>query len=299
MNVRAHGGFVKTDRITGAITLAAPAKVNLYLHVVGRRADGYHLLDSLVAFTELADTITARPAGELSLSLDGPFSGAVDASEDNIVIRAARALSAAAGAPARVHFNLTKRLPVAAGLGGGSADAAAALRALMALWNVSGRDVDLPAVAQLLGADVPACLAGHNAFISGIGETITPSPALPRAGLLLVNPGVMLATQSVFGMRRGGFSPVARFDDAPRDAAALAVLLEERTNDLTAPAARLCTVIEDVLATLAAAPGCLLARMSGSGATCFGLFADVIAAETAAGPVRREGWWTAATQIKA
>ncbi len=281
----------------GAVTRAAPAKINLYLHVTGRRGDGYHLLDSLVAFAELADTVTVRPADTLGMSLDGPFSGAVGAGDGNLAVRAARALAEAAETPAKVHINLTQRLPVAAGVGGGSADAAATLKALCALWSIPPGRVDLAALGQALGADVPVCLAGRGAFVGGVGERITPGPDLPAAGLLLVNPGVALGTREVFEARRGAFSRAARFSDVPGDAAALAALLGRRRNDLTAPATALCPAIGDALATLAATPGCRLARMSGSGATCFGLFDDAGAARRAAAFVGREGWWVAATRV--
>ena len=277
------------------ITRAARAKVNLYLHVTGRRADGYHTLDSLVVFTELADSVTVCPAVGLSLAVDGPFAADLGAARDNLVWRAAGALAEAAGVPADAEIRLTKRLPVAAGLGGGSADAAAALLAMRQLWGGDGADV--AALAADLGADVPACLAGVAAFIGGIGEDVTPAPALPAAGLVLVNPGVPLATPRVFAARSGDYSGPERFAEPPETAADLAALLGQRRNDLTVAAVGLCPPIGGVLAALEAAPGCRLARMSGSGATCFGLFDDLDAARHGAAAVARPGWWVAPTRL--
>jgi 4-diphosphocytidyl-2-C-methyl-D-erythritol kinase len=265
----------------------APAKVNLFLHVTGRRADGYHLLDSLAVFGPAADTVTAEPAEALSLELAGPFGAALVAEPDNLVLRAARLLAEAAGVPARARLRLEKRLPVASGIGGGSADAAAALRALARLWGVS---VPLEPLAARLGADVPVCVASRAARMRGVGEVLAAAPALPECGLLLVNPGVALATPEVFRARVGGFRPEVALPDSWPDAAAMAAELRGLSNDLEAAAISLRPVIAEVLAAIAAAPGCLLARMSGSGATCFGLFASAAAAE-AAGRGMPSGWW--------
>ncbi|MBL8838951.1 MAG: 4-(cytidine 5'-diphospho)-2-C-methyl-D-erythritol kinase [Alphaproteobacteria bacterium] len=284
-----------------AASAPAPAKINLYLHVVGRRADGFHLLDSLVAFAGVGDLVAARPADALTLALDGPFAADLAAAPggDNLVLRAARALAAAAAIAPRAAIALTKSLPVASGIGGGSADAAAALRALVRLWGVTIDDAALARVAASLGADVPVCLAGRTSFMGGIGEEIAPAPALPPAGLVLVNPRIALPTPAVFKRREGPFSPPARFAAAPRDASELAALLAGRGNDLTAPARAIVPAIDDVLAALAASPGCLLARLSGSGATCFGLYADPDAAHAAAAWIaaRHAAWWIAGTRI--
>lgn len=280
---------------TAAHRLAAPAKINLYLHVTGRRDDGYHLLDSLVVFAELADVLEIRAGRALSLAVDGPFAAGAGPKEDNLVLRAAKALAEAADVAAGADFHLTKNIPAAAGLGGGSADAAAALSGLMTFWDIPAGKVDLAAVGLALGADLPACLAGRPVFVGGIGEEIDPAPPLPAAGLLLVNPGVALSTPSVFAGRRGGFSPPARFTEAPASADELADILRHSQNDLTESACRLTPVIADVLKAIEAAPGCRLARMTGSGATCFGLFDDRATAESALPAVRRDGWWSAAT----
>jgi 4-diphosphocytidyl-2-C-methyl-D-erythritol kinase len=290
-----------------AVLRAAPAKLNLYLHVVGRRpADGrpgagYHELDSLVAFADVHDTVAAAPADALSLSLSGPFAGALAREADNLVLGAARALAAAAGIAPAARLVLAKRLPVASGIGGGSADAAAALSALASLWRLDLAPGRLAEIALALGADVPVCLAGRAAQMSGIGEIVRPAVSLPPAGLVLVNPGVALPTPSVFAARRGDFDAPAPLDRAPESAAALAAALRRRRNGLTAAAIGLVPEIAEVLAALEGAPGCLLARMSGSGATCFGLFADKAAADAATAALARghRRWWMASARLVA
>jgi 4-diphosphocytidyl-2-C-methyl-D-erythritol kinase len=271
------------------IRVDAHAKLNLYLHVVGRRDDGYHLIDSLAAFAALHDTLTAAPADTLTLAVDGPFAAALATESDNLVLRAARALAAAHGREPRARLQLTKRIPVAAGLGGGSADAAAALHALARLWNV-----DIPSALPLrLGADVPVCLVGRPASMSGIGEHLTPAPALPEVALLLVNPGIGVATRDVFDRRSGGYSPPSPIAETAGDAAGLARLLGSRRNDLTEAAASIAPPIRAALSAVAATEGCLLARMSGSGATVFGLYASDAAAAGAAALVgeAQPSWW--------
>ena len=275
-----------------AVREAAPAKVNLHLHVVGKRADGYHLLDSLAVFAGTGDEVRAEAADDLSLTLDGPFAAGLAAEQDNLVLRAARSLADWAGIAPRARLALTKNLPVASGIGGGSADAAAALRALVRLWGLTPPADALAALAARLGADVPVCLASHPARMGGIGEILTAAPRLPVCGLALVNPGVAVSTPEVFRARRGGFSAPADLPDAWPDAAAMAGDLVRLGNDLQAPAVALRPAIADALAAMAAAPGCRLARMSGSGATCFGLFDDdAAAASAAAGGLARPGWW--------
>jgi len=271
---------------------SAPAKVNLFLHVTGRRADGYHLLDSLAVFGPAADGLAARPANALSLALGGPFAATLSAEPDNLVLRAARALATEARYPGGAALTLEKHLPVASGIGGGSADAAAALRLLDRLWKTGLGEAALTALAAPLGADIPVCVASRPARMQGIGARILPAPALPECGLLLVNPGVQLATPDVFRARQGGFSTEATLPDAWADAGTMAADLRRLSNDLEAPALSLCPVIGDVLAALGAEPGCLLARMSGSGATCFGLFATPAEASSTARRMPR-GWWAA------
>ena len=270
---------------------AAPAKVNLHLHVTGRRADGYHLLDSLVAFAGTGDVLSASPAGPLSLRVAGPFAAALVGEPDNLVLRAARALATQAGVSTGASLVLEKKLPVASGIGGGSADAAAALRLLCRLWRLSPEPEMLQRLALGLGADVPVCLHGHTARMGGIGERLDPGPALPACGIVLANPGVAVATADVFRARRGPWSAPAALPGGWNDAAAMAADLRTLRNDLETAAVTLCPSIGDLLAILAAARGCLLARMSGSGATCFGLFADLAAARSALDLLQRPGWW--------
>ena len=282
-----------------AIRVGAPAKLNLYLHVTGRRADGYHELDSLVTFTALADTLEIAPAEAFELVVTGPFAHGLDAGE-NLAAQAATALAERLGRSAGVRISLDKRIPVAAGLGGGSADAAAVLRGLARLWRLGTERADeLREVALGLGADVPVCLDSRAACMAGIGERLSAPPRLPPCGVLLVNPGVPVPTGSVFAARRGPFSAASPIDQAPRDASALAALLRVRRNDLEKPAREQVPEIGLALARLAEAPGCLLARMSGSGGTCFGLFEDEAAAAGAAGAIARDhpAWWVQPTRL--
>ncbi len=287
-----------SGRDAGIVAVEAPAKVNLYLHVTARRSDGYHELDTLMVFTDLGDRLTVAPSDGLSLAVEGPFAGNLPTDpESNLVMKAARALAEAAGVVPTAAMTLTKNLPVSAGLGSGSSDAAAALKALARHWGIPAGSVDLSKIGLGLGSDIPGCLEARSIFVSGTGDRIAPTPPLPPADMLLVNPGVQLSTKSVFEARKGGFSPEARFDKAPGDVRALADLLENRTNDLTDPAIRLSPIIEEVLAAIDSAPGCRLARMSGSGATCFGLFDDAETATRAQEQIQRENWWAAVTRL--
>ncbi|SEI08541.1 4-(cytidine 5'-diphospho)-2-C-methyl-D-erythritol kinase [Paracoccus alkenifer] len=259
--------------------LLAPAKINLALHVTGRRVDGYHLLDSLVAFTALGDRVQVTPAAETSLTVTGPFADAVPAGADNLCLRALDAVGA------RAHVVLDKRLPPASGIGGGTADAAAVLRAL-------GRH---PAHPEALGADLPACLLSRPLRMRGVGELIQPLP-LPVLHLVLVNPRVETSTPAVFAAldRRDGDPMAGPVPSA--DAGSLLRWLETTRNDLQAPALSLRPVVGDCLAALAA-QGARFTRMSGSGATCFGVFPTAPAAQAAAQAIlaASPGWWVQAT----
>lgn len=271
----------------------APAKVNLALHVTGRRGDGYHLLDSLVVFAGTGDRITAEAAPDLTLALTGPRAAGLSSNEDNLVLRAARAMG-----PQGARLVLEKHLPVASGIGGGSADAAATLRALARL---RGQPLPPAAAVLALGADVPVCLAGRPARMSGIGETITPlAHPLPEAWLVLANPGAAVATPAVFAaLTRRDNAPLPR--DLPRlkTAAELAAFLRMARNDLEAAATMLLPGISALRSALSAQPGCLMSRMSGSGATCFGLFPDALTAAAAARALRMGSpdWWIEAAPI--
>jgi 4-diphosphocytidyl-2-C-methyl-D-erythritol kinase len=268
----------------------APAKINLWLNVVGRRADGYHLLDSLVAFTDLADEIEAVPSERLALVVDGPLAPALAGETENLVLKAARLLADRAGIAPRAALRLTKRIPVAAGLGGGSADAAATLRALVELWRVALPVDELFDLAARIGADVPMCLAGRPALVSGAGEQLAPAPPLPGCAILLVNPGAGLPTAEVFAARHGRFAPVRPLARPWTDLAGFAAALAERGNDLTEAAVALRPVIADVLGFLRNSEGARHAAMSGSGATCFALYESSQLAERAAAAVPAT-WW--------
>jgi 4-diphosphocytidyl-2-C-methyl-D-erythritol kinase len=296
------------------IAVAAPAKINLTLHVLGRRADGYHRLDSLVAFASLHDVVRVAHAPQsegvedatgLTLDLTGP--GAADLAADlaktpsreNLVLRAARALAAAAGiADPAAALRLYKTLPVAGGIGGGSADAAATLIALARLWRLDLTDAAMADIALPLGADLPVCLASRPTMMSGIGERLAPAPALPPLGVLLVNPRVALPTAAVFQALEG-FGEETRLAYQANDAASLLAALRAGRNDLETPARRLAPVVGEVLTALAELPDARLARMSGSGATCFALFDDAAAAADGARALgaRRDGWWIASGRL--
>ena len=287
----------------GIITETASAKLNLYLHVTALRPDGYHELDSLFAFTALGDVLTFEAADHVSLRVIGAFGAGLADEADNLVLRAARALHRQGGCkPGHgARITLEKTLPIASGIGGGSADAAATLRGLNRLWEVHLDDATLTALGADLGADVPACLLSKPVQVGGIGDVLNPATALPACWVVLVNPGVPVSTPAVF----------RRFDAAPVFSAAaplssvvsfddLVMALAARRNDLQAPGCIEAPVIHDVMAAMAAEKGCCLSRMSGSGATCFGLFAAEQDAETAADRIERAhpDWWVASTPLR-
>lgn len=284
------------------VTEFACAKVNLTLHVTGQRADGYHLLDSLVVFCGIGDRLDASVANTLSLKLEGPFARDVPADMDNLVLRAARQFAGDMG----VAFTLKKHLPPASGIGGGSADAAAAIRAVLRLREAKGlpdrpvNDAAHVAAALALGADVPVCLLSATARMRGIGERLDFIGPLPEVHIVLVNPRVAVPTPAVFKAlpQRQNRPMPDTLPDWP-DARALADWLKTQRNDLEQPALAIAPVISDVLASLAAQPGALIARMSGSGATCFALFetATVANAASAAIAAANPGWWTDAGPV--
>ncbi|AOO80956.1 4-(cytidine 5'-diphospho)-2-C-methyl-D-erythritol kinase [Bosea vaviloviae] len=335
--------------MSAALTTRARAKVNLSLKVLGRRADGYHELESLVAFAGVGDELTLEPGLELGLSIGGPLGGGLEADERNLVLRAARALADEAGPLRWGRFHLVKRLPVASGIGGGSADAAGALRLLARLNGIARGEPALLRAAARVGADVPVCLDSRARVMAGIGERLGEPLHLPPLFAVLVNPGVPVETAAVFralglqpalpavhegqakpSLRAQRSNPEAAALDAPLDCFAEPVLglaegktrvlamtrssvgaapgpttgliaaLAESGNDLEAPARRVAPVLGEVLAVLAALPGCRLARMSGSGATCFALFDDCRASAAAAKALQksRPGWWVKPTVLR-
>ena len=286
------------------LTEFAPAKVNLTLHVLGRRPDGYHQIESLVVFADVGDRLTLVPSGALELAVAGPTAMAAGASGDNLVLRAARALADRVPGLRLGRFQLEKQLPVAAGLGGGSSDAAAALRLLARENGIGPGDGRMHEAARAVGADVPVCLDPRARIMRGIGEVLSDPIDLPELPAVLVNPGVAVPTKTVFGaLAAPALIEPAQSDDfiaINTDAASLVSLLTARRNDLEIPAIKIEPAIADVLAALQATPGCLLARMSGSGATCFGLFGSVGAAQDAAERMQAAstGWWVRLTTFR-
>ena len=283
----------------------APAKVNLTLRVLGRRADGYHDIESLVAFADLSDRLSLSPGAGLALTVAGPWAQQAGVGADNLVLKAAQALLARAPDLVLGAFHLDKNLPVAAGLGGGSADAAAALRLIARANGLSGDDPRLYAAARATGADVPVCLEPRTRIMRGIGEQLSAPLALPPLHALLVNPRVALATRQVFAAWQPAAQPAAPLDFAAAtpDHARFIQALATQANDLEAAAIKLAPQIADVLASLRALDACRLARMSGSGATCFGLFDSAPAAQSAAHEMRAflggkfPRWWMSATRL--
>ena len=277
----------------------APAKVNLTLRVIGRRADGYHDIESLVAFADVGDALTFSPGGALALSVAGPTAAAAGQIADNLVLKAARALAERVERLKLGGFALSKRLPVAAGLGGGSADAAAALRLLARANGLAPDDPRLMQAARATGADVPVCLDPRPRFMRGIGDVLSDPLDLPRLFAVLLNPGVAVATKDVFA----ALAVPTAVQTAPAaictGTAALVDEIARGRNDLEGAAIELEPAIADALAVLRNLPGCRLARMSGSGATCFGLFDSMDAARGAARPLRvgYPDWWVRATAL--
>jgi 4-diphosphocytidyl-2-C-methyl-D-erythritol kinase len=285
-----------------ALTDEGRAKVNLTLRVIGRRTDGYHDIESVVAFADCADRLTLTPGPELTLQMSGPLAQACGATSDNLVLKAARLLAERVPNMKAGSFTLDKVLPVAAGIGGGSADAAAALRLLAQLNGLSLDDERLLEVALETGADVPVCLASRACDMTGVGETLLPL-SLPIIPCVMVNPCLPVATRDVFdalGLRSGellvGATDVFRGTDWPEAGASVedwVEVLADNTNDLEAPATRIQPVIGAVIAALNATNGAWLARMSGSGATCFAIYENTADAGRAADKIRRDhpDWW--------
>jgi 4-diphosphocytidyl-2-C-methyl-D-erythritol kinase len=298
------GGETEANRKSpaGALVAHGRAKVNLTLRVVGRRVDGYHELESVVAFADCADRLSLVPGSELQLKTTGPLAQACGDTADNLVLKAARLLGEHVPDLKRGGFTLDKVLPVAAGIGGGSADAAAALRLLAQANGLAIDDSRLIEVARLTGADVPVCLASHACVMTGVGETLLPL-TLPKLPCVLVNPRVPVATRDVFaalGLRNGellvGATDVFQAAGWPEDGASLEEWVEALaagTNDLEAPATRIQPVIGEVIAALNASNGAWLARMSGSGATCYAIFENTVEAQRAAQKIQitHPQWW--------
>ncbi|MEL7489742.1 MAG: 4-(cytidine 5'-diphospho)-2-C-methyl-D-erythritol kinase [Pseudomonadota bacterium] len=282
---------------------AAPAKINLYLHVGPVREDGFHELASLFVFAEDGDLVTVAPSDDVTLAITGPFAAALKEfpPEDNLVFKAAALLRAEFGVAAGAAITLDKRLPVAAGIGGGSADAAAALRALVRLWRLEVAEEALLRLAFALGADVPACLTRAPLNVTGAGECLADGPALPPLWICLINPRVAVSTGAIFrafdAVHTAPHGPALYPSAVIADVSDLEIMASQTRNDLQPFAVDLQPEIADVLQFLAHSPDILMSRMSGSGATCFGLFASIDAAAACAEKGRAKGWWSMASAI--
>jgi 4-diphosphocytidyl-2-C-methyl-D-erythritol kinase len=286
------------------LTDRAPAKINLTLHVVGRRADGYHELESLVAFSRAGDRLMLEPGDKLELHVGGPTAGASGDPEKNLVIKAARQLAEHVEGLRVGTFTLVKKLPVAAGIGGGSSDAAAALRLLARLNSLTPDDPRLFEAARATGADVPVCLAAKARMMHGIGEKLGPVLDLPPLPALIVNPRQPLETKPVFEFMKIAPGSETHFGSHPKIASgmsydALIAALRKSRNDMEDAASVLAPIVAKVLAILTAAPGCRVARMSGSGATCFALFDNCRAVGRARKAIAEAhpDWWVKATLL--
>jgi 4-diphosphocytidyl-2-C-methyl-D-erythritol kinase len=277
----------------------ARAKINLTLRVVGRRADGYHDLESLVAFADLADRLTLQPGSATALAIDGPYAGRSGPTVENLVLKAVAALRQRVNGLTAGQFQLEKNLPVAAGIGGGSADAAAALRLLARANGLPIDDPRLTDAALAVGADVPVCLASRPRIMRGVGEKLSPPLELPPLPAVLINPGVALATRDVFAKFAAAQPGAVSLGDVPRAFDAAIEFLGQHGNDLTPAAIACAPAVAGVLEALRAAPAVRLARMSGSGATCFGLFTIAAEAGAAAAALQaaHSGWWVRATTL--
>lgn len=285
-----------------SVTVTAPAKLNLFLHVVGKRSDGYHLLESLVAFAEFGDTLHVEPSGLLSLEIAGPFAEALQQeSHKNLVMRAATELRFRGGTAEGARMLLEKNIPIAAGMGGGSSDAATAIDELCRLWKLWGIDDIRHGIATALGADVKMCLKPKNCFVQGIGEKITPVSMAFDMGIVLVSSGTPLPTESVFKKLQGPYTPkLASLPSAFASAPQLIAYLADKRNDLQETAVAQVPEISDALHALRSTLGCGYAAMTGSGATCFGLYEDIDKSMQAAQAMRSTfpSWWIQATRLR-
>lgn len=280
--------------MSAALREIAPAKINLSLRIIGRRPDGYHDLESLVVFADFGDTLSLEPGDLTAVEIAGRFASASGAATDNLILKAARAAGLRAGT-----FSLEKNIPAAAGLGGGSADAAAALRLIARANGLATNDARLVAAARAIGADVPVCLDSRARIMRGIGDRLSEPLALPRLPALLVNPGGALPTAQVFAAFRAERVTAPPTGNLPLAPEKLRDWLERQDNDLTAAAIATVPAIADMLSALRALPGCWLARMSGSGATCFGLFDSTTSAAAAAPQLSAtyRNWWICPTTL--
>lgn len=281
------------DNNLSLISRVAPAKINLFLHVIGRRCDGFHLLDSLIVFADYGDYLEISQSEEIELAVHGPFSRDLPNNENNLVFRAAHLLVEAFDIKAGVTIRLKKNLPVASGIGGGSADAAACLTLLRDFWNINCDDEAITRIASRLGSDVPACLAGSAIRMENVGNSVQTVSGVPRFWAILVNPGVKLLTSEVFGNFGRDYKEETSISSYHYSFSNFIDYLSSLNNDLEHVACALQPSIRDVLESLTRLEGCVLARMSGSGATCFGIFSDLNAAKTGVELLsgQNRNWW--------
>lgn len=283
-----------------SITVFAPAKINLYLHITGRLASGYHTLESLVAFADVGDVITITESDHFHFETNGPFSDLlpIDPSEDkltgdNLAVRAVKLLSDMTGTAPNVSIRLTKNLPVGAGLGGGSSDAAAVLLGLSDLWEIPPGQISMKELADRLGADAPVCFYGYPTYMHGIGEILDPVSSLPHTPVVLVYPNIFIPTEQIFKRFRASPKEDGKRPKHFDTSADLIGFLKNKTNDLTDPALSYHSDIQKALKALSNIKECLLSRMSGSGSSCFGLFSTEETALEAAQKLQNDfpDWW--------
>jgi 4-diphosphocytidyl-2-C-methyl-D-erythritol kinase len=291
---------INQDQAAG-VRIDAPAKVNLFLEITGRRADGYHTIDSLMGFLDIADVVRLRPADALSLAVDGPYADRVPVDETNLAVRAVRLLEAHTGRALPVAIHIEKIIPTGAGLGGGSADAAAVLRGVRMLFGLGIGDDELARLGLALGADVPACLVSKPVLARGIGEELRPAAGVPDLHLVLVHPAASLATPDVYRSYDHGHADCGCCHGHGGMAMPLSHIdaIAQRRNDLEAAAIALEPLIVSVLGQLSGTPGCQLVRMSGSGTACFGIYGDRAAAERACAELQAAspGWWVRTARL--
>lgn len=277
-------------------TIFAPCKINLFLHLTGRKKDGYHKLDSLVVFTDFGDTVSLEPANEFDFSVQGAFAKNLHNTDfsNNLVVRAAKMLSQATGNPLHLKITLTKNIPLSSGLGGGSSDAAATISGLLDYWKLPRNAPYLPVLLTSLGADVPVCMACEPMQMRGIGDILLPASTLPEIPAVIVNPLRPCPTKDVFLGRTGSsYRPEVDLPESLSDIDPLIAFLKKQHNDLEPYAKRIVPEIGNVLTALSLTQGCLLPRMSGSGASCFGLYDSEEQAKAAAAKITHENpdWW--------
>jgi 4-diphosphocytidyl-2-C-methyl-D-erythritol kinase len=289
-----------SDTQTKIISVFAPVKINLYLHITGRLDNGYHTLDSLVGFADIGDQIIIEPANDFEFHVEGPYAQSFDAKtldasphSSNLVVQAAWALSHAAQKIPNIRATLTKNIPLASGLGGGSSDAAAIIWGLLEWWEMPPAAPYLSGLMSKLGADVPVCLNCTPARMRGIGDLLDPAPMMDETPIVLVNPGVPCPTADIFMRYNSAFKNPQTLPEDLRDFNRLITFLHEQDNDLEAPACEVVPEVSNVLSAFKTQDGCALARLSGSGASCFGLFRTELESRKAAQEIKKENpdWW--------